>query len=871
MKILSTLAAAAFIQTSAIATDITTQKLTGHWSHTPANYQLGGSGLPSTHQLACNEKWIIAGAPAASEQANGQGAAQVFNTVSGAWVRKLLPPGAAVANTAFGAAVALSGDLGLVSSENTKVHVFNLSTGKLVRTLQLPLPTSATITSIAVAGTRAVVGAPAASSPGTVFFFDLNTGALMGARHASDSANGDGFGTSVAADGGLCVVGAPGLAAYVIELDSFTQVREYQTPHPTIVDDFGHSVAIDQGIIAIGAPGSDLDSDGSVLVIDLFTGAQSEQIIQNTFGGQHHGLSVAMHQGQLLAGGYSVYADPSVYAFGLSSGDFTQLNAPEISFSIQRFGSPVALCGTTAVVAIPLDDTQAVNAGALCVFRNVQCRMPVFKWVAKGDYAPGAADISFATLGECYSTPLGSAFVSTLSGAGSNGGKDSGLWVNAGGFRLAHKTRDIEGGSTITAITNLRSCNPAAVLYQAKLGGTGVNSSNNQAIYRHGAAGNSLVYRTGSALGALNNAQPLAFTQTVQTAIANQMAVACSLRQIAGNTTANNDSAVLLHDVATVVTEAVREGSAAGSTGYTYGQFAGRVAAAGQSVFYPTTVTAPGFAGQAVFQKSFGNAEGVLALTNTSAPQLNGFVFASFVGETSNQNNGLLVRATARTTTAPIVNTEGLWTFNVNGITPQRIIVKGDTVAGGGGARVAKILTFWQVPAGTLTLVQLTGTGVSAANDQALLLTSIDGSTTQILMREGEAAPGCNGATIGTITRVEVEPFLGSYLVLTTLAGAPATANLALFRGLSSYPSVTTADTVFRKPVRVLRKGQLFSNQSGSIKSITLPASNLTAAGAGGTGIGSAISKPANGTTMGNCSIIIEFDNGVRQIMTGMF
>ena len=187
------------------------------------------------------------------------------------------------------------------------------------------------------------------------------------------------------------------------------------------------------------------------------------------------------------------------------------------------------------------------------------------------------------------------------------------------------------------------------------------------------------------------------------------------------------------------------------------------------------------------------------------------------------------------------------------------------------GVKIARFLAFWQTNGQQIVLVQLTGAGVTTANDQALIVFQSSAALNQplVLLREGDIAPGCPGATIGVINRVDVSSYWGQYAVLATLNGAAKGTELALFRGASS--KVVTASTqVLRRPVLVLRKGFLFDNQPSKVKSITLPANLLPASGAGTTGLGSAIQETSGITQAGKIALVIDFENGVRQIMNGI-
>jgi hypothetical protein len=137
-------------------------------------------------------------------------------------------------------------------------------------------------------------------------------------------------------------------------------------------------------------------------------------------------------------------------------------------------------------------------------------------------------------------------------------------------------------------------------------------------------------------------------------------------------------------------------------------------------------------------------------------------------------------------------------------------------------------------------------------------------------MREGEPAPGCHPATIGTISRVEVESFYGQYLLLATLTGAPANANQCLFRGTSLKDAPTVAERFLRRPIAILRKGDLYTGRPSKIQSISLPTSNLSPAGAGGTGLSTAMLRTNGGVIPNTIVLTLQFENAVRQIMKGI-
>jgi hypothetical protein len=233
--------------------------------------------------------------------------------------------------------------------------------------------------------------------------------------------------------------------------------------------------------------------------------------------------------------------------------------------------------------------------------------------------------------------------------------------------------------------------------------------------------------------------------------------------------------------------------------------------------------------------------------------------FSTFIGESSNAANSIYYRATV-TGPAPSVSSatnEGIW-LRTNAGATSLLLRKGTSIQDVG--TVGKILAFWGAPDDQLMVrVELTG-GVTASNNEVLLLRQPSG-TFVVLAREGDPAPGCPGTTLGTFQRVEVDSTDGTYAILAPLVGAASDANLALFTGNITRGNTTNQATL-RRPFLRLRKGQVFANQPSKIKTITLPLT-VTPSGAGSTGIGRAISSD------GDLVFTLEFLNGVQQVVKG--
>jgi hypothetical protein len=106
------------------------------------------------------------------------------------------------------------------------------------------------------------------------------------------------------------------------------------------------------------------------------------------------------------------------------------------------------------------------------------------------------------------------------------------------------------------------------------------------------------------------------------------------------------------------------------------------------------------------------------------------------------------------------------------------------------------------------------------------------------LLREGDNAVGCDGARIGTIQAIELNPQNGNYFILSSLAGGLSSRNQALFAGDTN--DAAAAQKRLRKPFLNLRKGQMVLGAFGgmsSIKTITPGTRGTDVTGASGKGL----------------------------------
>jgi hypothetical protein len=179
------------------------------------------------------------------------------------------------------------------------------------------------------------------------------------------------------------------------------------------------------------------------------------------------------------------------------------------------------------------------------------------------------------------------------------------------------------------------------------------------------------------------------------------------------------------------------------------------------------------------------------------------------------------------------------------------VMPPGNVIAGTG--LPSRLNGFWATYTQCILWYNVKGTGINTTNDGVVVLaqtsTGVSGDD-MVLLREGQPAPGCHPAKIGTIQRVEVDPYYGHYYIIATLTGAPAGTELVMYRGYSSQPlngGVEHTEKVLRQPFPVLRKGAWFNGETRALASFTFPVTNRNVGGGGSVGLGKSMQEPLFG------------------------
>jgi hypothetical protein len=268
-----------------------------------------------------------------------KGRVHIYNTTSGQLLRTIQNPFLQIDSSEFGQSISMSGSVLAVgdvsSAEQASVYIFTASTGTLIHRLQSPLP-GVDIqfgVSVSIDGSYIAVGAPFADfsgndNSGLVFIYQLSNGQLLRTIQNPNSFGQrslDQFGRSVAVSGTRLVVGAPSEdsagvdrsgVVYVFDLLTGNLISTLTNPIPAFEgrDNFGVKVAISGEVVLVAAPFDNINNPstgaadaGRVHVFHAVTGEllqtiDAPEVDPNTSGSQdaNFGFGIAISRSRAL-------------------------------------------------------------------------------------------------------------------------------------------------------------------------------------------------------------------------------------------------------------------------------------------------------------------------------------------------------------------------------------------------------------------------------------------------------------------------------------------------------------------------------------------------------------------------------------------
>jgi len=165
---------------------------------------------------------VLVGAPFDDTKGVNVGQAHLFDATTGLLLQTFDDP-TVTTEDQFGVSVSISGNNVLVGARGDdtngqdvgQAHLFDATTGALLRTFNDPTPTTEDQfgTSVAISGNNVLVGAPfddtSGGDVGQAHLFDATTGLLLQTFDDPTPTSFDRFGTSVSISGNNVLVGAP--------------------------------------------------------------------------------------------------------------------------------------------------------------------------------------------------------------------------------------------------------------------------------------------------------------------------------------------------------------------------------------------------------------------------------------------------------------------------------------------------------------------------------------------------------------------------------------------------------------------------------------------------------------------------------------
>jgi hypothetical protein len=790
----------------------------------------GAAGDEFGRSVAISGSLLIVGSPRHDATGVDAGAAYVYDIKTRALLAKHTP---GIVGEIAGLSVALEGRMAVIGVPGGDllggapargfVSVVDALSGVTISLLADPAGVAGDLlgSSVAVQGGMVIVGEPGddtgAVDSGSVRVYDAVGGQLIDTLLAPAPAANNQLGNAIAFDGKLVVAGSAsagggrGLVVSWRLSDTGSATNLGSLEGDTVNDGLGASLAVSQNLVAIGAPGSPADYNASILAgaVRLCTAA----------------LGTAL---------------PTLQPAGL----------PDTGF----FGGSVALDGSTLVTSCSADSGLVSRDGTLWKFDNLE-RPPatVFAKIiaVTGDAAPGTANAQFSAFNSVAATGGMPIMLCSLSGAGTTAGKNTGIWSASAPsfeFRLAAQTGVLDGSGIrmVKPFGLIANLGGQITYWQSTLAGTGVTAASSMGLYRQDPlTGNvTRILRTGDVLAGGETVAKLGITRGSNSITDSALQMVTLRRSAAPVVDAASDSAIEIMINGGIIGQR-REGVTTSLLGSPFGQMPPLMAANGnKSALIATTQLNPPAVTTAnnvyIDDNGFVNQ---MQKGDSAPDSLGGGIgtVSAFSGVTL--GGPLLFKASlVPALSVTRANNEGLWT-NRGGAT-RLVLRKGfpaPTIAG--GVVISRIVKYGINTFGNIViLAQLTGPGVTKANDMVLYLnypTAAEPGDFRILLREGDIVPGTGGAKLGNILSVDfafIPTFTNSrYGVLASLVVQPgivsAADNQVWLVGYSG--GTTTSPSSAHRPVLRLRKGTRLDAATGRdvITSLSMPADPSDQAG----------------------------------------
>lgn len=779
------------------------------------------------------------------------------------------------------------------------VLILNAATGAFVRTISAKTPQPQTYlgSRCAISGKVLVVGAPFENNDfGAVYCFDITTGKELMKFSFGGPGLPELFGYSVAVQGDHVLVGAPDRSdvpsvhgrAYLFRISDGALVNQFSGgANAEVGDNFGFSVCLNNRQASVGAPGATSNAfaeAGAVYVFDALAGTRQTRLVaSNVAAAMEYGYAVTSTDSHIVASSF----DTSLHVIdGHSLSEVRRIDRPS---GLVFFGRRIVCVGMTAFVndafepkiarfdltngqrladwpvlseaagVMATDGRRVVatgtdNATPIYTLTPAEGIAPLASVIPIKPFAPGLPSASSLKLAEAGTNAIGEVFAAA--NYRTAGVSTASMWTEWFGGPMLPML-----GAAVS-INDLNAANPALIatsLSQFRVGGDtaifyiGKARTNGPvtAPYKSAASfvgifedllGSNYLRRSGdlaagTGQGRIADFLDMAVSNDVESDVAARVRLTIGLDGI----TTSKDSAVIVMKsdpfVQQTTLASAREGAPEPDNVLVppfvpLGEISPSVAfSPNRACFVAFRQTGNTTNNQAAYSMARTGAA-VRFVTKGDSSAFG--VIGTILGMTADSSDQSIVRVTLTGGSVNTTNNELI------GTEANLFVQKGAQYPGADAGVVWNRFLGVHPARGSGLIVHgsLRGPKVTAATDGVVCFLSPIGASVPLL-REGDVLPGSDGARVGSILKVDARPgdAAGSYLILATLAGAPADSNLAIFSGRSAISN----DMILtpRLPYMRLKKGAVLRRANGypsKLASIQLPGRNIPTSGLGGGG-----------------------------------
>jgi len=345
--------------------------------------------------VSINNDIIAVGAPHDKENGHDSGSVYIFERSTGRQIAKLNPEDARPYDRFGGSLQFFDGIVAITSRNVANgtglgaVYFYQASTGFFVGKINMTGDLIfETFGAFAIDDDLIAIGSPLVDgdqiNSGAAFLFSISTGdLLMEFRPEIDMQSGY-FGSSVALKNGILGVGAikengnanSSGSAYLYDTATGEMIYRLIASDGTIHDSFGSAIAINDKIIVVGASdaaGDVWSNSGAIYMYDLETGIEIAKIAASDgHGHDSFGSKIAIDK-NLIAVGVSqanVYGSRSgaAYLFSSNTGDQITKLVPSDGTADARFGSSISINDGIVAVGATRDPVGIVEHGSVYLF-----------------------------------------------------------------------------------------------------------------------------------------------------------------------------------------------------------------------------------------------------------------------------------------------------------------------------------------------------------------------------------------------------------------------------------------------------------------------------------------------------------------------